>query len=229
MRILVTTLVRMALIAMPLAAQWLDHRTAGIPRSADGKANLSAPAPRTAEGKPDFTGLWAVAAARADFNTAEVQPWAQALVKQRAEDFGKDSPRYRCMPEGPAYSSSGGMHRILQTPAMIVIMNDDLTYRQIFLDGRALETDPSPNWMGYSVGRWEGDVLVVETKGFNDRTWLEATGYPHTEGLRMTERYRRSDFGHLQMEVKLEDPAIYSRPWTFTVAAQFAADTELFD
>src|SRR2546425_12616928 len=96
------------------------------------------------------------------------------------------------------YSTGGGLKRILQTPAMLVILQEDLTYRQIHMDGRALETDPNPTWMGYSVGRWEGDTLVVESNGYNDRTWLLG-GYPHTEAVRMTERFRRTDFGHLEI------------------------------
>jgi hypothetical protein len=151
------------------------------------------------------------------------------LVQQRTDNFGKDNPRYLCLPEGPtAADGAEAMRRILQTPAIIAILANDLTYRQIFIDGRKLETDPSPNWMGYSVGRWDGDALVVESAGFNDRTWL-ARNYPHTESLHMTERYRRTDFGHLEIEATLQDPAAYSRPWTFRVSAQLAADTEMVD
>ena len=117
---------------------------------------------------------------------------------------------------------------MIQTPSLIVILNADLTYRQIFMDGRALETDANPSWMGYSVGRWEGDTLVVESAGFNERTWLVG-GYPHTEALRTVERYRRPDFGHLTLEVELHDPALYAAPWKATIEAQFAADTELLE
>ena len=120
------------------------------------------------------------------------------------------------------------MKRILQTPAMIAILNDDLTHRQIFMDGRKLEADPNPSWMGYSVGRWENNTLVVESFGFNDRTWLNGA-FPHTEALRMTERLRRIDFGHLEIEAQLQDPGAYSRPWTYRGAAQLAVDTEMAD
>jgi hypothetical protein len=152
----------------------------------------------------------------------------QTLVQQRTENFGRYNPRYQCLPQGPAYTTAGGMKRLLQTPAMIVILNEDLTYRQIFMDGRALETDPNPSWMGYSVGHWDGDTLVVESNGFNDRTWL--VGYhPHTEALRTTERFRRAHFGHLQVAVTFQDPKVYSRAWTVPIRAQFAADTELIE
>jgi len=227
------------LFPVSLCAQWLNFPTPGIPRTSDGKPNLNAPAPRTAYGQPDLTGLWAMPvdtavgniAARntGDLKPADVQPWAQALVRQRAESFSKDNPRYRCLPEGPGYSTgAGGMKRFIQTPTMIVILNEDLTYRQIFMDGRALETNPNPSWMGYAVGHWDGDTLVVESSGFNDRTWL-LDGYPHTDALRMTERYRRTDFGHLEITVTFQDPGAYSKAWTVPVRAQLAADTELLE
>lgn len=221
-----------------LTAQWLQYSTPGIPRTADGKPNLTAPTPGTVDSKPDMTGLWEIVTGGAggnigerslgDLKAADVQPWAQALVKQRVENFGKDNPHYQCLPQGPAYSTLGGMKRFLQTPAMIAILNDDLTYRVIFMDGRALETDPSPSWMGYSVGHWDGDTLVVESFGFNDRTWLVG-GYPHTDKLRMTERYRRTDFGHLELAVTFQDHEVYTKPWTVELKAQLAADTELLE
>ena len=198
-----------------------------MPRTADGKPNLTAPAPRTANGQPDFTGLWTMPgdaaigniAARnvGDLKPADIQPWAQALLRQRAENFGKDNPAYRCLPQGPGYSTGargGQTMRFIQTPTMIAILYEDLTYRQIFMDGRALESNPNPSWMGYAVGHWDGDTLVVESSGFNDHTWL-IDGYPHTEALRMTERYRRTDFGHLEITVTFQDPGAYSkRHWT---------------
>jgi hypothetical protein len=221
-----------------LGAQWVHHPTPGIPRTADGKPNLTAPAPRTADGKPDLTGLWDMIADAAvgnilvrkagDLKPADIQPWAQALLQERAENFGKDNPHYRCLPEGPGYSTGIGVKRFLQTPAMIAILNEDLTFRQVFLDGRALEADANPSWMGYSVGHWDGDTLVVETNGFNDKTWL-LEGYPHTDALRMTERFRRTDFGHMEVAVTYQDPKAYSRAWTVPVRAQLAADTELLE
>jgi hypothetical protein len=223
-----TTAIIFTVCVTPLAAQWVQYRTPGIPRTADGKANLTAPAPRTADGKPYLTGLWDVVADPGDLKSADVQPWAQKLVQQRAENFGRENPHYKCLPQGPAYTTLGGMKRVLQTPAMIVIMNEDLTYRTIHIDGRALETDPNPSWMGYSVGRWDGDTLVVESNGFNDRTWL--VGYhPHTEGLRITERFRRADFGHLTVSATFQDPKAYNKPWTVPLHAQLAGDTELME
>jgi hypothetical protein len=216
-------------VGTTVAAQWLNYPTPSIPRTSDGKPNLTAAAPRTSDGKPDLTGLWTGFGGVADLKLDDAQPWARALIQERTDNLGKDNPRYLCLPDGPtAVGEIEAMRRILQTPGILAILYNDLTYRQIFMDGRKLETDPSPSWMGYSVGRWEGDTLVVESAGFNDRTWL-ARNYPHTESLRMTERYRRTDFGHLEIEATLQDPEAYSRPWTFRVSAQLAADTEMFD
>jgi hypothetical protein len=229
----------LTVLVTPLEAQWLDYRTPHIPRTADGKPNLAAPAPRTADGKPDLTGLWEVFSPDTaignvllrkpgDLQPADIQPWVQAMLQQRAETFGIDNPRYQCLPDGPNYSTEQGFKRILQTPSMIAILQEDLTYRQIHMDGRALETDPNPSWMGYSVGRWEGDTLVVESNGFNDRTWL-IQGYPHTEAMRMTERFRRTDFGHLVIAVTFDDPKAYNKAWTLSVNARLAADTEMLE
>ena len=224
----------------PLAAQWLNHPTPGIPRTAAGKPNFAAPAPRTPDGKPDLSGLWSRISPKysrniaADLKPGEVQPWAEALVEQRKEDMGRGYMNVLCVPLGPGYSTAADstgteMMKIVQTPALILILNPDLTYRQIFMDGRALETAPNPSWMGYSVGHWDGDTLVVESFGFNDRTWLDHDGHPHTEALRMTERYRRRNLGNLDLEVTLSDPTVYARPWTVAVRAKLAADTELLE
>ncbi len=222
----------------PIEGQWLARRTAAIPRNADGKPNMTAPAPRAGDGKPDLSGLWEMIMGAAggniaerslgDLNAADVQPWAQALVKQRIETFGRDNPHYRCLPLGPAYSTTQGMKRFIQTPGMLTILSEDLTYRVIFTDGRELESDPNPSWMGYSVGHWDGETLVVESIGFNDRTWLVG-GYPHTEKLRMTERFRRTDFGHLDVAVTFQDPGVYAKPWTVPSPMQLAPDTEMLE
>jgi len=227
-------------LSAPLAAQWLNQPTAGIPRTPDGKPNLAAPAPRAPDGKPDLSGLWLRISAKyarniaADLKPEDIQPWARALVEQRREDLGREYMNVQCVPLGPGYSTTADitgaeMVKIIQTPGLIVMLNPDLTYRQIFLDGRSLESDPNPNWMGYSVGHWDGDTLVVESFGFNDRTWLDHDGHPHTEGLRMTERYRRRDFGNLDLQVTFSDPAVYAKPWTVAVRAELAADTELIE
>jgi hypothetical protein len=220
-------------------AQWLNYPTPGIPRTPDGKPNLSAPTPRTPDGKPDLSGLWMLGAGpghlanvTADLKPSEIQPWADALFKQRLGNIGIDDPwTIDCLPAGPRQILSGGNGpaRIIQTPAVVVILYEDLVYRQIFLDGRALPKDPNPSWMGYSVGHWEGETLVVESTGFNERSWLDMGGHPHSEALRTTERYRRTTFGHMQLQVTFDDPKAYAKPWTISYGVNFAPDTEMLE
>ncbi len=227
-------------LSAPVGAQWLNYPTPGIPRTPGGKPNLSAPAPKTLDGKPDLSGVWNRISPKysrnvaADLKPAEVQPWANTLLQKRQEDLGRDYMNVLCLPLGPGYtisadSTGAEQMKIVQTPGLILILNPDLTYRQIFMDGRPLEAAPNPSWMGYSVGRWDGDTLVVESNGFNDRTWLDHDGHPHTEALRTTERYRRRDFGNLDIEETFSDQGAYARPWTVSVRAELAADNELIE
>jgi len=223
------------MLSVPLSAQWLDYPTPGIPRTTGGKPNLTAPAPRTSDGKPDLSGLWQRISPKyydnvaADLKPGDVPPWAQTLVQQRKENLHKEHMSLTCMPWGPNYSTSQRMTKIVQTPGLIVLLDEALIYRQIFMDGRKLETEPNPSWMGYSVGHWDGDTLVVESNGYNDQTWLDRDGHPHTEALRVTERYRRPDFGHLDIQVTLNDPKVYAKPWTVALHADLVPDTELLE
>ena len=233
--------VMIAAAAVTLAAgtaesQWITLKTPGLPRTADGKPNLKATAPRQS-GKPDLTGLWRFNAdpytnnVTVDLKPEEIDPAVVALYKQRMEDLGKDDPAtFRCLPSGARqlYAPSSWV-RVVQTPAMIVMLYEDLIYRQIFMDGRELPKDPNPSFMGYSVGRWEGDTLVVDSIGFNDRTWLDFGGHPHSEALKMTERIKRSSLGRLEIEVRLEDMKFYKRPWTVPAHAELVADTEMLE
>ena len=215
--------------AMPAAAQWLDRPWPAVPRTSDGTPNLAAPAPRGPDGTPDFTGLWNGSVPRPVLDAANAQPWDNDLVQQHYRNYFRERPSFLCRPSGPEADRSAGWKRFLQTPTALAILRDDLTYRVIHLDGRTLEADPAPSWMGYSVGRWDGDTLVVESNGYNDKTWLSADGRAHTEALRVTERYRRTDFGHLQIDVTYTDPAAYVKPWGFTANMTLAADTEMLE
>ena len=219
--------------AVPAYAQWLTHPTPGLPRTADGKPNLSAPAPRTADGHPDFSGVWTTPGVNVRAAASDMKPWVADARHRHAEDFYRARPMFRCLPSGPAtYSQSTGggvWKRIVQTRGLIVILNDDLTFRQVHMDGRALETNPHPSWMGYSVGRWEGDTLVVDSNGFNDKTWLNDRGIQHTEALRVTERISRADLGHLRIEVTFTDPQALVKPISMTVRATLGPDTELLE
>ena len=241
-----TSLVPLAAIAIcsaPLWAQWSDIKTPGIPRLANGKPNLSAPAPRTADGKPDLTGIWQGGRAGPgggfgyDYDVAQnlpansLTPWAQSVRRERVQDFRKDSPLAHCLPMSIPFLSFRGLSRFVQTPGLMVILYEspNSPHRTIFMDGRALPKDPDPTWLGYSVGHWEGDTLVVNSVGFNDRGWLDVGGNPQTESLRLTERYRRPDFGHLQLEITFEDPKTFTQPFTLRMEKTYTADTEIFE
>jgi len=228
MRLLLAALV-LTLGATPAGAQWLDRKTPGIPRTADGKPNLTAPAPRGPDGKPDLTGVWDGDTPDVRPSPDDLQPWVVDLAVKYQQDFFKTRPTYQCRPAGPEGDRFGGWKRIIQTPAEVDILSDDLSFRVIHTDGRTLEADPAPSWLGYSVGRWEGDTLVVESNGFNDKTWTSRYGVAHTDKLRVTERWRRSDFGHLRVEVTYTDPGAYKKPWGFASNAKLAADTEMLE
>jgi len=228
------------LLPVSLYAQWLDFRTPGIPRTADGKPNLTAPAPRMPDGKPDLSGLW-----RPEpnpYNLSVIQnlkdegifrPAAEALFKQRVADFHRSDPITHCLPGGPLEILTAGgiaMYRVMQSPNMVGLLYErGIIYRQIFMDGRELPKDPNPTWMGYSVGHWDGDTLVVESAGFNDRTWLDRVGHPHSEDLRVTERFRRVDFGHMLFQVTYDDPKTLTRPLSISVPVNYAPDTDMLE
>jgi hypothetical protein len=202
----------------PLSAQWLTLPTPGIPRTADGKPDFSAPAPRTADGRPELTGLWRSVGVRGDLrDETKVQAWALTAMAEHERNYYRDGPHMQCLPQGPAYTGGAGggggtMRRIVQSPTVIAILNPDL-----------------PIWQGYSVGRWDGDTLVVESNGYNDKTWLHPEGLSHTENLRVTERYRRLDFGHMQVDVTYDDPGTFDDPLHAVVALEYAADDEMLE
>jgi len=236
-RILIAAAVVPVMIASA-SAQWLTHPTAGIPRTPDGKPDLSAPAPRTPDGKPQLAGLWRpspgmVGDVARNLKPGEVpfQPWAEATYKERRANNSKDDPTATCIVGGvPRSDFVGYPFKILQVPGMVVILYEAVhSYRQIFTDGRELPTDPNPAWFGYSVGRWDGDVFVVNTSGFNNNVWLDNAGKPATEHLKVTERFIRKDFGHMDIEVTIDDPKAYTKPWTVTQPLAFQADTELLE
>jgi hypothetical protein len=199
-------LMALSSIATPADSQWLRFRSPGIPRLPDGSPNLSAPAPRTPNDKPDLSGIWRselvengvsyhLNIAR-DLQPDDVRPWAEAIYQEHVRNLQKDAPWIRCLPTGlPLIETAAVTYRIVQTPSMIVMLYEETPSvpRQIFLDGREPPGDPNRSWLGYSVGHWEGEELVVETSGFTNRTWLDALGHPHSESLRLTERFRRKD------------------------------------
>jgi hypothetical protein len=231
-------------------AQWVNYPTPGIPRTRDGKPNLTAAAPRTSDGKPDLSGVWVRVAPPAaptsnpvgpdlrDFMPAgaviPLQPWAEALYKQRSASFGAGRPSERCLPHGiPDAMLPGALIKIVQTPALTILLYEEFNhFRQVFTDGRplpAITPETQPAWLGYSVGRWEADTFTIESSGFNDQTWLDDWGLPHTEAMRSVERFHRTAFGRMDMEVTIDDPKAYTRPWSATVRFDLQPDSELIE
>ena len=224
----------LATVSVPLSAQWLDLKTPGIPRSADGKVNMNAPTPKTATGRVDLSGRWVpVEATGSLFDTDKIQDWALDAMAAQERDFYRNDPRFNCLPSGPgsypAGASVGGTRRIVQHPDIVAVLNSEMNYRQIFTDGRKLEDKPWPTWEGYSVGHWEGDTLVVESRGFNDKTWLTREGLPHTDQLQITERYRRPDFGHIDLDITYRDPGTFKEPVTAAIKMEYRADGEILE
>jgi hypothetical protein len=228
-----------SLLCVAASAQWLDYPTPGTPRTPDGKANLAAPTPRTSDGKPDLSGIWRGPGGGSydrnvarDLKPSDIQPWAEAVYQQRIRDMGKGAPRANCLPDPFPYYHMVDLARFVQTPGLIVIMyqgNTNSVHRTIFTDGRKLPDDPNPTWMGYSVGRWDGDTLVVDTAGFNDKSWLDIEGHPHTEALHITERFRRRDFGHMDLEMTIDDPKAFTRPFVLKINKTLMPDTDILE
>ena len=244
----------MLALSTTVSAQWLNYPTRGVPRLPDGKPNLLAPAPRAADGKPDLSGIWqlepdggcpAEIGCQVDYPVASefrnlgaklpgglpYHPWAAALVKERTGQLGKDDPVGFCKPGGAVrILTSPPYRKFLQMPDLFVILAErDVTFRQVFLDGRPLPEDPTPTFNGYSIGLWEGDALVVQTNGLRDGTWLDRNGSPISEQARMTERFRRVNYGRLEIDLTIDDPKVYTRPWTVTLRQRIVVDTELLD
>jgi hypothetical protein len=226
--------------SLSLMAQWPIHPTPGLPRTPDGKPDLSAPAPRTADGKPDLSGVWQVKDGSfaalfhitGDLKPEEIRPWAAAVYQQRENEFRRDNDGINCLPPGPKAGIGVGPFpmKILQTRNLVAILYEyETIFRQIFTDGRALRQDPNPTWMGYSIGRWDEDTLVVNSAGYNDRTTLDLAGHPHTEALRLTERYHRRDAGHMDLQVTFDDPRAYTRPWTLHIEFDLLPDGDLIE
>jgi hypothetical protein len=239
------------LIAGRLAAQWTNYPAPGTPRTPDGKPDLTAPPPRTAGGTVDLSGLWQpsdplpcdgfnrvctdLPITRQFSNIAvdlkgglPYSPWAREQMKSKGI---KDDPYLNCItPGGPRMHLLPTMKKIVQTPALTLIIDEYNThYRQIFTDGRPLPEDPQPTWNGYSVGRWEGDALVVHSLGYRDDQWLDAAASPLTNSARVTERFRRPTFGKLEIELTVDDPKAYTRPFALMIRQDLAPDTDLLD
>jgi hypothetical protein len=261
-------LIWLIVLSVTAQAQWLNFRTPGVPRTADGKPNLSAPAPRTADGKPDLSGVWMHetttidemrrlfgAIIEAEIKTsvpgmeldsvhkyainvlADFPPNALPMTPEGGKLFLKNltgrDPAVVCAapPPFPLAGLLSEPLKIVQAPRMTIVLYEaGNMYRQIYADGRTLPQEVNfPAYLGYSVGRWDGDVFVVDTAGFNDRTQLDILGHPRSEEMRVTERFRRTDFGHMDMEVTLNDPKMYTKPITLKIPHTLMADADIFE
>ena len=242
-------------ISAPALAQWPEYPTRNVPRTPDGEPDLDAPAPRTAEGRIDFTGIWAArfggpgprggddaasdsppVATFFDVGQnieggAPMQDWARELKEQRMADGSKDNPDAHCLPMGHMQFHLHPQPReMIQTEDVIVMLYEgNAGIRQIFLDGRTTpDNDPLPWWYGYSWGRWEGDELVVTTTHMKD-TWLDVNGTPFTENGTIVERFRRPNFGSLEIDVTIDDPTVFTEPFTVRVNQRIMVDTNLIE
>jgi hypothetical protein len=236
--------------AVPAAAQWLNYPNPGIPRTADGKAILSAATPRMANGKPDLSGVWhhsdgqnqtprdaiGTPGTIYDFmpKGAKIafQPWAEALYKHRTETAGEGRPSEHCLPHGvPDAMIYGGPIKFVQTPGLFVILFDELShFRQIFMDGRGAAPDPVvPAWYGYSSGKWDGDTLVITTRGFREGSWLDDSGLPHTDALTVTEALVRRNVGHIDATITMDDPKAYTKPFSIVIPLELQPNDELME
>ena len=249
--------VLLVLGACPVAAlaQWLGYPTPGIPRLEDGSPDMGAPAPRTAEGKPDFSGMWfANVPARDMCRTADCiqeermareqinlginlegglpyTEWSKQQMVERQREGGLYDPHMHCMPPNfPRAWTLPQYIKIVQTPDLMVMLHEfNAAYREVFLDGRPLPEDPNPTWNGYSTAHWEGDTLVIETNGIRDDMWLDIQGSPVTESARVTERLTRHNFGLMEVEIAVDDPKAYTKPWSVTIQMAYQPDTTMLE
>ena len=238
--------------------QWLKYPTDGVPKNADGTPNRNAPTPRLPNGKPDFSGLWhATNPARCGGGGSQFiecgneiggsplggnlgrnlpeglpyQPHAAKLAKERRADDSRDDPHVRCLPDNPPRAwTLPHLTKIMQTPKQLALLYEvNAMYRQIFTDERPFPEDPTPTWNGYSVGAWEGDALVVRTQGFRDDLWIDTGGSPMSDIAKMTERITRPNYGMLNIELTIDDPKNYTKPFTVSLSQHIELDTELVD
>lgn len=240
-------------IATAIGAQWLNYPTARVPRLPNGQPNLTAPTPRTADGKPDFSGLWEPGTEEAETapfvagaallppeftNIAArikdglpYKPWARELRNARQAENAKDNPDGKCLPLSILQLHSHPFPRkIVQVPGLIAILYEkNVLFRQIFTDGRPLPADPQPAFFGYSSANWDGDTLVVETTGFREDSWADGGGTPFTDAAKITERFRRPNYGNLEIDITVNDSKAYTAPWGFKVNQHIKLDTDILE
>ncbi len=248
LRVVVTAVALVALSAA-IHGQWLNYKTPSIPRLPDGSPNLSAPTPRLQNGKPNLSGLWQPAcvvtmpcwqeslffdlAKDLPPSAVEMTPWAKGIADARESREHVDDPYGYCLPPGVPRINNIVAFKLVTTPELTVLLYETtvgLMFRQVFTDGRPLPQVTEPTWLGYSVGRWDGDTFVVDSIGFRDGGWLDTRkARPHSSEMRLTERFRRTDFGHLELSMTIDDPRAFKKPWTVRTVMTLLADTELIE
>jgi hypothetical protein len=251
-------IVLLASLSSTLSAQWTAYPSRGVPKKADGQPDLDAQPPRTADGKPSFAGVWRGVSPTAGRRGATpppaptsgppiavfrdvgtnvpgglpLTPWGKDVLAQRVARSSKDNPEAHCLPMGiMQFHTQGFPRKFIQTPDEVVILYEASSgIRQIFTDGRPLPNDdPQPWYYGYSIGHWDGDTLVVDTTGFRDDGWLDIIGSPLTDQARVTERFRRPTFGRMEIDITVDDPKAYTKPWTVRHVQEIMLDTELIE
>lgn len=239
-RTLIVVIAIGALAPLAALAQWDPYPWKNMPRTPDGKVDMKAPPRRTADGKIDLSGFWMPGdnvrhllnlASEMKPDEIPLLPTARAIYQERIDTNGKDHPGVRCLPSGiPEKLNIPDGLKLVQTPDLMIFLHESRTiYRQVFTDGRSLPKDAQPTWMGYSIGHWEGDTFVVETIGQNGKTWLDMRGLPGTESLRVIERYTRPTIGVINIDVTIDDPKAYSKPWSVKLAWRLVPDTDLIE
>jgi len=256
--ILLSVFVALIVVPVIAGGQWLHYPTADAPRKPDGSPDLTAPTPRLPDGKPDFSGIWHTArrlpctpeisrfvpcgleigGSPLALNLGldmpgglPYQPWAAEAVKKRTAENSVDDPHVRCLPDNPPRAwVLPHLIKAVHTPKLLILLYEvNAMYRQVFIDGRALPEDPTPAWNGYSTARWDGDTLVIQTTGFREDLWIDMNGSPMSDAAKMTERIRRPNYGTLELEITVDDPKVYTRPWTVKMTQSIEVDTELID
>ncbi|MEO8258867.1 MAG: hypothetical protein ABI868_16090 [Acidobacteriota bacterium] len=229
----------LVLAAAPAGAQWKNLPNDTVPPGPDGKPNMSAATPRTASGRPDFSGIYTSnykyfqnLAADLGLDNVPMTDEARKIHAARATGLlGYDEPDAHCLPQGvPKINMAPVPFKIVQTDRLVVLVYEAFNlWRQVFLDDREWADDLNPSWMGYSKGRWDGDTLVVETRGLNGKQWLDHGGLPASDKLTVIERFRRPNIGRLEIEITITDPTYYTKPWTATTISRLTPGTELFE
>src|SRR5215510_2780697 len=239
-RMLLASLLIAGVFPLSALAQWDPYPWKNMPRTPDGKVDMNAPPRKTTDGHIELNGFWMPAdvvrhlldlASEMKREEIPLTEWGRKVYQERIDNNGKDHPGVSCLPSGiPEKLNIPDGLKAVHTPDLLIFLYESRTiYRQVFTDGRSLPKDAQPTWMGYSIGRWEGDTFVIETIGQNGKTWLDMRGLPGTEALRVIERYTRPTIGTINIDVTIDDPKAYTKPWSVKLNWRLVPDTDLIE